>query len=103
MSDNLTGTATGPVCSECGWIMRSEDSGHDVCLYCRLPDLLDQARYVADEDYAGRVYVSEDRLTMVNIRRRLLEEAPYVTLAVRESEMDTWPPQTPIYAEGEPR
>jgi hypothetical protein len=34
-------------CDECGFVLRSSDSGHGACLYCRLPDLLDQQKWVA--------------------------------------------------------
>lgn len=47
--------AKPPACDDCGLPLRSADSGHGVCLYCRLPDLLDHQAHVALQAASDRV------------------------------------------------
>jgi hypothetical protein len=43
----------GAECDDCGGSLRSSDSGHGICLYCRLPDLLDQQLFMVRQSILG--------------------------------------------------
>jgi hypothetical protein len=105
-------------CDECGATLRDSDSGHGVCLYCRLPDLLDQQLFLVRESVLrltddpairhaldahrapdhewlpvlrpGDTCVSPDRLTFAQVAVDA-SGAIRVGIAERESTSDSWP------------
>ncbi len=83
------------VCDDCGATMRYSDSGHSACLYCRLPDILDQAQWVARIGYApiGARFTNPEGTTLVTLCTT--DGAEVVAhVATRAETWDTWSPPT---------
>lgn len=82
-------------CEDCGAPLRPSDSGHGACLYCRLPDILDQAQWVARIGYApiGARFSNPEGTTLVTLCTP--DGAEVVAhVATRAETWDTWSPPT---------
>jgi hypothetical protein len=114
-------------CDDCGGSLRSSDSGHGICLYCRLPDLLDQQLFMVRQSVQrvtddpaiiaavdshrepgydlglpvlrpGDTCVSDDRRTMAQVA--FINETLHIGFAHRNSTSDTWPRKEWLQKEG---
>jgi hypothetical protein len=86
-------------CDECGERLRGQDSGHSVCLYCRLFDLLDHQRYVARLDTlpAGTTLVSEDGLTTAFVA--VNGDGPQLNISTRDRISESFMAPTVLFVE----
>lgn len=105
-------------CDDCGYSLRPSDSGHGYCLYCRLPDLLDQQLFMVRQSVLGvtddpaiiaaidghrepgydlglpvlrpgSTCVSDDRLTMAQVA--VIDGRLHIGVAERGSTSESWP------------